>query len=70
VSHFAIVRSNANTSDTPPGFRRELQKVQRLGYAEDKGEESAGINCVGAPVFDRSGFPVASEGAGQEGAIR
>ncbi len=55
-----FVRFNANTIASPQAFRKELQKVSELGYAEDKGEEYAGIYCVGAPVFDRSGYPIAS----------
>ena len=29
-------------------------------FAFDKGEEINGVNCVGAPVFDAHGYPVAS----------
>ena len=60
IAQTEFVRFNANTIATPQDFRRELQKVLKLGYAEDKGEEYAGIYCVGAPVFDRNGFPIAS----------
>ena len=60
IAQTEFVRFNANTIAAPDAFRKELQKVLRRGYAEDKGEEYAGIYCVGAPVFDRSGFPIAS----------
>ena len=55
-----FVRFNANTIATPQAFKKELQNVLRVGYAVDRGEEYAGIYCVGAPVFDRSGFPIAA----------
>jgi DNA-binding IclR family transcriptional regulator len=60
IAQTEFVRFNANTIATPQGFRKELQKVAKLGYAEDRGEEYAGIYCVGAPVLDRSGYPIAS----------
>jgi len=60
IAQTEFIRFNANTIATPQAFRKELQKVSRLGYAEDKAEEYAGIYCVGAPIFDRSGYPIAS----------
>ena len=60
IAKTEFVRFNANTIATPQGFRKELQKVLRLGYAVDNAEEYAGIYCVGATVFDRSGYPIAS----------
>lgn len=55
-----FVRFNANTIATPDAFRKVLQRVVKLGYAVDNGEEYSGIYCVGAPVFDRVGYPIAS----------
>lgn len=60
IAHTDFIRFNANTIVSPEGFRDELRKVIRLGYAEDNGEEYTGIYCVGAPVFDRRGYPIAS----------
>ena len=60
IAQTEFVRFNANTIVTPQAFRKELQKVCKLGYAVDNAEEYAGIYCVGAPVFDRSGYPIAS----------
>ena len=60
IEQTEFVRFNAHTLATPQAFRKELLKVAKLGYAEDRGEEYAGIYCVGAPVFDRSGYPIAS----------
>jgi DNA-binding IclR family transcriptional regulator len=60
IAQTEFVRFNANTIATPEAFRKELQKVLKLEYAVDNGEEYAGIYCVGAPVFDRAGYPLAS----------
>jgi len=60
IAQTEFVRFNANTIASPQAFRKELLKVCKLGYAEDKAEEYAGIYCVGAPVLDRSGYPIAS----------
>lgn len=60
IAQTAFIRFNANTIATPQAFRKELLKVAKLGYAEDKAEEYAGIYCVGAPVFDRSNYPIAA----------
>lgn len=60
IAQTEFVRFNANTIATPEAFRKELLKAGKLGYAVDNGEEYAGIYCVGAPVFDRAGYPLAS----------
>lgn len=41
-------------------FRAELQKIRELGYALDDREHHNDIICVGAPIFDGSGLPIAS----------
>lgn len=37
-----------------------LEEVRLKGYATDHSEDIQGINCVGAPIFDESGSPVAA----------
>ena len=60
ISQLKFKRYNKNTITSAKAFREELKKVRKIGYAEDKGEEYAGIYCVGSTVFDRTGEPVAS----------
>lgn len=56
--HFA--RFTKRTVRGVAAFRKVLSAVRAQGYACDWGEEVDGINCVGAPVFDHTGTPVAS----------
>ncbi|MDA3927205.1 MAG: IclR family transcriptional regulator [Kiritimatiellae bacterium] len=60
IEQIEFKRFNENTITTPKDFLKALKEVKAIGYAEDKGEEYAGIYCVGSTVFDRTGFPVAS----------
>lgn len=41
-------------------FLKELKSVRECGYSVDKGEEIQGVNCIGAPVFNTHGYPVAA----------
>lgn len=41
-------------------FEHELAEVRRIGIAYDRGEELPELRCVGAPVLDVSGYPVAA----------
>lgn len=38
---------------------QELDKIQRLGYAEDDSENEDGALCLGAPIFESSGEVIA-----------
>ena len=51
---------NQNTITTAEDFRSTLEDIRQHGYAIDRAEELDGVHCIGAPVFDRYGYPVAS----------
>jgi IclR family acetate operon transcriptional repressor len=42
------------------GLEAELRVVARRGWATDIGENSEGVNCVGAAIYGREGAPVAA----------
>lgn len=44
-----------NTITGPDQLRDELDKVREQGWAQDRAEHESFINCIGAPVTDRSG---------------
>jgi DNA-binding IclR family transcriptional regulator len=39
---------------------QELDKVRRSGFAIDDEQLEKGLRCVGAPIFDKNGQPIAS----------
>jgi DNA-binding IclR family transcriptional regulator len=44
----------------PELFVVELERVQKRGYAVDEQENELGGRCVGAPILDRYGYPIAA----------
>ena len=55
-----LARQTKNTITDPDALRAELEKIRRQGYAEDNEEMEEGLYCVGAPLFNYSGRPVAA----------
>jgi len=49
-----------NTITDKELFLEELKRVRQQGYAVDNIENEEGIRCVGAPIFDHQGKPVAA----------
>ncbi|HYY72704.1 MAG TPA: IclR family transcriptional regulator [Candidatus Bathyarchaeia archaeon] len=39
---------------------RELEAIRQRGYAIDRGENEPEVGCLGAPIFDADGDPVAA----------
>lgn len=55
-----LVRYNSRTIVSCERLRDELLGAHRLGWALDRAEQFDGVYCIGAPVFDRTGYPVAA----------
>ncbi|HEX6972630.1 MAG TPA: IclR family transcriptional regulator C-terminal domain-containing protein, partial [Limnochordia bacterium] len=55
-----LPRFTSQTITDPAALRDELERVRRQGYAIDDQEGEEGIRCVGAPIFDWAGQPVAA----------
>ena len=41
-------------------LQRELELVRRRGYAVDDEDNEPGVGCIGAPIFDAGGQPIAA----------
>ena len=48
------------TISSRAAFEQELKHVQKTGHALDEGEEIEGLHCIGAPIFNRHGYPTAA----------
>jgi DNA-binding IclR family transcriptional regulator len=55
-----LTRYNTRSITSLDALRAELSSVRECGYGEDRAEELEGVHCLGAPVLDRHGYPVAS----------
>ena len=60
IAAIKFIRYNERTIISKEQLRRELAGVVEKGYAFDDSEQFEGVYCIGAPVFDRSGYPVAA----------
>tara|TARA_R110002050_G_scaffold177889_1_gene311114 strand:- start:89522 stop:90325 length:804 start_codon:yes stop_codon:yes gene_type:complete len=53
-------RYTKNTITNITGYKKALKEVQLKGFSTDIGEEVTGVHCVGAPIFNRNGSPIAA----------
>ena len=60
LAHIAFTRFNDRTIPGTKAMQAETEKVQRLGYALDMGEEVSEIWCAASPIFDYRAYPIAS----------
>lgn len=60
VEEMGFKRYSPNTIVGKKKFLTHLEEVRERGYGFDLSEEMEGQYCVGAPIFDKRGYPVAS----------
>ena len=60
LNKISFTRFNERTIVTKPALREELKTVRDKGYAPDFAEEFESVHCIGAPILDKQGYPVAS----------
>ena len=60
LARIRFTRFTARTLMTPEALQRSLDRVRRRGYAIDDEEVECGVRCVGAPILNESGRPVAA----------
>lgn len=49
-----------NTLTDADKLRRQVDDVRRRGYAIEVGENEDGLMCIGVPILDATGYPVAA----------
>lgn len=60
LDHHGMPRHTSRTIVTMPAMDREFARIRRQGYAIDDVEFEEGVRCVGAPIFDHRGIPIAA----------
>ncbi|WP_299552390.1 IclR family transcriptional regulator [Seonamhaeicola sp.] len=60
IKQMTLTKYTKNTITSKVVFRELLKEIKEQGYAFDNGEDIQGIHCIGAPVFNEYGYPVAS----------
>ena len=60
MARMKFTRYNERTITDRRAFLRELEVTATRGYAIENSEEYEGVYCVGAPILDRTGYPVAA----------
>lgn len=60
IRRIKFKKFNSRTITSPAAFLKQLEQIREQGYAIDRGEELTGIHCIGAPVFNKYGYPVAA----------
>lgn len=49
-----------NTLTDISEFRRHIKQVRERGYAIEVGENEDGVMCIGVPIFNKQGYPIAA----------
>jgi DNA-binding IclR family transcriptional regulator len=60
IARIRFVRYTPRTLCTAEALERSLERVRRRGYAIDDEEVECGVRCIGAPILNESGRPVAA----------
>jgi DNA-binding IclR family transcriptional regulator len=60
MARIRFTRFTPRTLCTREALQRSLDRVRRRGYAIDDEEVECGVRCVGAPIMNESGHPVAA----------
>jgi DNA-binding IclR family transcriptional regulator len=60
IARVRFTRFTPRTLMTPEALQRSLDRVRRRGYAIDDEEMECGVRCVGGPILNEAGRPVAA----------
>ncbi len=60
LGRIEFTRYNKRSLDNRKKFEAELKEVMTQGYGLDCAEQIEGLHCVGAPIFNHRGYPIAA----------
>ncbi|HTX41991.1 MAG TPA: IclR family transcriptional regulator [Acidobacteriaceae bacterium] len=60
IDQMTFVRFTSKTICSREELLEALQRVRRRGYSVDDEEVETGVRCIGAPIFDDLGAPIAA----------
>jgi len=60
LKRMKLEKFNERTLTAKNRFKKELERVRACGYALDHAEQLDGVHCVGAPVLNQHGYPIAA----------
>lgn len=60
IAKYRFAPYTPRTLRSPEALLRSLAGVRRRGYAIDDEEIESGIRCIGAPILDENGLPIAA----------
>jgi DNA-binding IclR family transcriptional regulator len=60
VEKHGMPASTPNTITDLQSLKKQLVRIKERGYSIDNIENEEGIRCIGAPIFDHTGAPVAA----------
>lgn len=60
LANYKLVPVTPFTITDRQAFINELSLINKRGYALDEQENELGGRCVGSPIFDRTGYPIAA----------
>jgi len=60
IERIEFTRYNERTITDKNEYRSVLAQIRHNGYAVDQAEETEGMHCVGAPIFNRHNYPIAA----------
>ncbi len=60
LEHTQLSAYTPQTIISKPSLLEELEHIEKSGYATDSQEYVPGHCCIGAPIFDRTGNPIAA----------
>lgn len=60
IKKMKFERFNARTLASKTKFEAEIEKIRTCGYSIDCAEQIEGLHCVGAPVLNHRGYPIAA----------